>query len=69
MFLVVVIDRNGCCSTELCEGAYIMNGVHELGEVVESLGTCHYALLLHVNSLGQLTDVVLPHFIKSCLTF
>lgn len=46
-----------------------MNGINEFGEVVESLGTNHDALLLHLNSLGQLPDVVLSHFIKCCLTF
>ena len=43
------------------EGAYIVHGVHEFGEVVEPLGAGHHALVPHVDRLGQLPDVVLSH--------
>lgn len=46
-----------------------MHGVHQFGEVVESLWTGHDALLPHVDSHRQFSDVVLSHLFKYCLAF
>lgn len=46
-----------------------MHGVHELGQVVETLRAGHHALLLPVDGLGQLPDVILPHLLKGALAF
>lgn len=49
--------------------AYLVHGVHQLGEVVEPLGTGHQTLLFDVDGLGQLPDVQLSHLFKRSLTF
>lgn len=62
-------DVSECCCARICEGAYIVHGVHQLGEVVESLRAGHQALLPHVDRLGQLPDVVLSHLLEGPLAF
>lgn len=46
-----------------------MHGVHQLGEVVESLGAAHQTLLFDMDGLGQLPDVQLSHLFERSLTF
>lgn len=48
---------------------YVVDGVHQFGEVVEALGAGYHALLLQVDDFGQFSDVVLAHFFKGCLAF
>lgn len=62
-------DRQTDANEQFCSGAYIVHGVHQFGEVVEALGAGHHAPLPRVDSLGQLPDVVLPHFLECSLTF
>ena len=47
--------------------AYLVHGVHQLGEVVEELGAPRHALLPLVDGFGQLPDVALAHLVKGRL--